>query len=65
MLRVRVSANHMGGFLGRNSLNKGPFSADFPLTWVDYPVTGKESSKMGRFPPKFITKVGMKASFGN
>ena len=25
MLRVRVCAAHMGGFLGQNSLNKGPF----------------------------------------
>ena len=25
MFRVWVCAAHMGGFLGRNSLNKGPF----------------------------------------
>ena len=25
MWRVRVCAAHKGGFLGRNSLNKGPF----------------------------------------
>ena len=29
MFRVRVCAAHMGGFLGQNSLNNGPFSPDF------------------------------------
>ena len=29
MLRVRVCAAHMGGFLGQNSLNKGPFFGRF------------------------------------
>ena len=29
MLRVRLCAAHMGGFFGQNTLNKGPFSADF------------------------------------
>ena len=31
MLRVRVCAAHMGGFLGRNSLNKGPFFGRFSI----------------------------------
>ena len=30
ILRVRVCGAHMGGFLSQNSLNKGPFSVDFP-----------------------------------
>ena len=29
MLRVRVCAAHMGGVLGQNSLNKGPFCGRF------------------------------------
>ena len=31
MLRVRVSAAHMGGFWVQNSVNKGPFFARFSL----------------------------------
>ena len=31
MLRIRVCATRMGWFLGQTSLDKGPFSADFPL----------------------------------
>ena len=31
MLRVRVCAAHMGGFLGRNSLDKGPFFGRFSI----------------------------------
>ena len=30
MLRVGVCATHMGGFLDKDSLKKGPFLADFP-----------------------------------
>ena len=62
MLRVRVCAVHMGGFLGlkfskqgslfgRCSLNMGWFSRNW--------------QKMGSFPPKFIIKVGMMATVGN
>ena len=30
---------------------------------MGYPETGEKWPKMGRFPPKFIIKVGMTASF--
>ena len=42
MLRVRVCAAQMGGFLGQNSLNMGPFSADFSSTWAGYPEIGEK-----------------------
>ena len=53
------------GFSVQNSLNKGPFSADFPQAWVDLPEIGKKLSKMGSFSQKFIIKVGMTATVGN
>ena len=31
MLRARVCASHMGGFLGQNSLDKGPFFGRFSI----------------------------------
>ena len=37
MLRVRVYAAHMGGFLGPNSLNKGPFFDRFSLKMGGFP----------------------------
>ena len=36
MLRVRVCAAHKGGFLGQNSLNKGPFFGRFFINMVGY-----------------------------
>ena len=37
MLRVRVCAAHMGGFLVQNSLNKGPFFGRFSLSKGGFP----------------------------
>ena len=65
MLRVRVCAANMGGFLGRNSLNKGPFFGRFSINMDGLSRHWRNMAKKGRFPPKFIIKVGMKASFGN
>ena len=47
---------------GPNSLNKGPFFGTFSINLVVYPEVDE---KFGNFRPKFIIKVGMKASFGN
>ena len=42
MLRVRICAAHVSGFVGQNSQNKGPFSADFSKLWVGYPEVGEK-----------------------
>ena len=43
MLRIRVCAAHMDGFLGQNSLNKGPFFGRFSINiWVGYPEIGEK-----------------------
>ena len=55
MLRVRVCAAHISGFLGPKLSKKGPFLGKI----------GKELSKMGSFLPKFIVKVGMTATVCN
>ena len=65
MLRVRICPAYMRGFLVQRSLNEGSFSVRFSLNIGGFPEIGKESSKMGSFPPKFITKVGMTATVGN
>ena len=65
MLRVRVCAAHMGGILGRNSLNKGPFFGRKSINMGGLSRNWRKLPKMGRFPPKFIIKVGVTASFGN
>ena len=49
MLRVRVCASHMGGFLGPKSSKQGPFAADFPETWLGYPEIGEKWSKLCAF----------------
>ena len=65
MLRIGLCAAHMGGFLSRNSLNKGPFFGRFSINMGGLSRNWRKMAKMGRFPPKFIIEVGMKASFGN
>ena len=65
MLRVRVCATHMGGALGRNSLEKGPFFGRFSINMGGLSRNWRIIARMGRFPPKFIIKVDMTASFGN
>ena len=54
MWRVRVSAAHMGGFLGKNSLCKGPFPPIFhvinmgglPRNWRKIARNGSFSAKI-------------------
>ena len=65
MLMVRVCAAHMGGFLGQNSLNKGPFFGRFSITMGGLSRNWRKIAKNGPFSAKFIIKVGMTASFGN
>ena len=62
MLRVRVCAAHMGGFWGQSSLDKGPFFGRFSMNMGEL---SRSWRKIGRFPPKFIIKVGMAASLGS
>ena len=54
MLRVRGCAAHMGEFLRRNSLNKGPFFDRFSINKGRLSRNWRKIAKMGRFPPKFI-----------
>ena len=51
--------------LDRNSLNKGPFFGRFSIDMGGLSRNRRKIAKMGRFPPRFIIKVGMKAGFGN
>ena len=53
------------GFWAENSLNKGPFFGRFSINMGGFPRNWQKMSKMDSFPPKFIIKVGMTATFGN
>ena len=65
MLRVRVCAAHMGGFLGPKFSKQGSLFGRFSLNKGGLSRNWRKIAKMGGFPPKFIIKVGMSASFGN
>ena len=65
MLRARVCATHLGGFLGQNSLNKGPIFGRFSIILGGLSRNLGKLAQNGPFLPKFIIKVGMTASFGN
>ena len=65
MLRVWVCAVHMGGFLGQNSLNSGPFYGRFSLKMGGIFRDWQKIVKMGSSLSKFIIKVGMMATIGN
>ena len=66
MLRVRVCAAHMGGFLGPKFSKQGSLFRQIFLKqgWVIEKLAPNRK-KMGGFPPNFMIKVGMTASFGN
>ena len=66
MLRVRVFAAHIGGFLGPKFSKQGSLFRQIfhKQGWVIQKLA-KNSKKMGGFPQKFIIKVGMTATFGN
>ena len=53
------------GFLGLNSLIEGSFFGRFFINIGGLSRNWRKIAKMGRFPPKFIKKVGMTARFGN
>ena len=56
MLRVRVSAAHIGGFLDPKFSKQGSLYRQILLKhgWFF-----QKFSKMGSFPPKFMINVGM------
>ena len=53
------------GFWVQISLNKGPFFGRFSLNMGGLSSNWQNIVKMGSFPPKFIIKVGMTATFSN
>ena len=65
-LRVRVCAAHMGGVLGPKFSKQGSLFRQIfhKQGWVTKKLA-KNSKKWVVFPPKFIIKVGMTATFGN
>ena len=63
MLRVRVCAAHMDGFLGQNSLDKGAFFSSYPIDMSGMSRNWQKIAKNGSFSTKF--QVGMMANFGN
>ena len=56
MLRVRVCAAHMGGFLSRNSLKKGPFFVRFFINMGGLSGNWRKSAKNGPFSTKIHHK---------
>ena len=65
MFRVRVCAAHMGGFLGPNSLNKGPLFARFSINKGGLSRNLRKIAKNGWFSAKIHHTVGMTATVGN
>ena len=65
MLRVRVCAAHMGGFLGPKFSKQWSFFARFSLNMVGFSRNWQKIVKIGSFLPKFIIKLGMTATVGN
>ena len=65
MLRARVCAAHMGGFLGLKFSKKGSLFGRFSLIKGGLSRNWQKLQKIGGFLPKFIIKVGMTARFGN
>ena len=65
MLRVRVCAAHMGGFLGPKFSKQGSFFGKLSMNMSGFSGNWQNCQKMGSFPPKFIIKVGMTATVGN
>ena len=63
MLRVRVCAAHMGGFLGQNSLNEGPFFGRFSLNMGGLCRNWLKIAKNGSFSVKIRHKSGYDSKF--
>ena len=65
MLRVWVCAAHMDGFLGPKFIEQGSLFGRFSLRMDGLSRNLQKIVENGWFPPKFIIKVGVTASFGN
>ena len=63
MLRVRVCATHKGGFLGRNSLNKGPFFGRFSIKLDGLSRSWRKIAKNWSFSAKIHHKSGYESMF--
>ena len=63
MLRVRVCAAHMGGCLGSNSLNKGPFFDRFFINKGGLSRNWRKTAKNGLFSAKIHHKSGYDSKF--
>ena len=66
MLRVRVCAAHVGGFLGPKFSKQGSLLRQIFLKpgWV-FRKLAKKLTKMGSFRPKCIIKEDITATVGN
>ena len=58
MLKVQVCAAHMGGLLGRNSLNKGPFFGRFSINMGGLSRNRRQKATNGSFSAKIHHKSG-------
>ena len=58
MLRVRVCAAHMGGFLGRKFSKQGSFFGRFSLNMGGFSRNYQKISKNGYFSAKIHHKSG-------
>ena len=63
MLRARVCAAHMGGFLGRNSLGKGLFFGRFSTNMDGLSRNWRKIDKNGSFFAKIHHKSGYDSKF--
>ena len=63
MLRVRVCAAHIDGFLGKNSLDKGPFFGRFSINMGGICRNWRKTAKNGSFSAKIRHKSGYDSKF--
>ena len=63
MLRVRVCAAHMGGFLSRNCLDKGPFFGRFSMNMGGLSKNWQKIAKNGAISAKIHHKSGYESKF--
>ena len=63
MLRLQVCAAHMGGFLGQDSLNKGPFFGRFSINMGGLSRNWQKIAKNGSFSAKIHHKSGCDRNF--
>ena len=63
MLRERVCAAHMGGFLDQNSLNKGPIFGRFSINMGGLSRNWRIIAKNGSFSAKIPHKSGYDSKF--